>query len=710
MGTGWPQNQQDLRWPDAGEGDEQPGTRFAGQEHPSGPLPVGRARQPLRGRGRGRGRDAEPPAEPEGDADYDWIRYLGAAGPAQDPNPKLDARPTGSRGDGRQPPPPVTGPAAGRPAGPLPSRSPQVSPRSPERGSGSPRSGLARFGRPAGQPASPVPAAPAALGPAGPPSGPATTRPRVSGVRGPAADPAARPDSAWPDGDQRHDGWPDAPSRPHEMPRTGVVSRPAEGWADMPPGAAGPWGERPWPTGLRRPPVQPDRPRSGPAGPGPGPGAEGRSRSGFHLRGDPATEPAGFAETTRVPSAPGGRIPGRPGGPGGVADRTDWRPQPGDQEDAFEPERAGEAGARSEGPEQQGRRRGRAKRRDKASRKASQLQAQAVEAARPGAPAPVPDRAAGPGRAEISPRLASGARLSAPRGVQPGLSADAGPSTETRPTAALRPPALRPSTDLRTKIEPRRQGGPGPQAEPPATRGRLPIAAAQPESEPPIKADVRVRAEALQRAAVAPRSRPVARPRSSRRPQSSRQKRKRRGILRHPILIVLGVGCVAAAAVGADLVLTHGGRPHAISAPQRLGAYVQEPALAIGMGAATLRRDIVSHSNGEASHVVDAVYEDSTGTAAKNGPLIILFVGGNLSGSAASFINSLTHALPGAFVINPGSLRGQAACVQGPPGHLAECVWADNDTFGVVVSPILSATELGAALRLMRPLVEHVVK
>lgn len=157
-------------------------------------------------------------------------------------------------------------------------------------------------------------------------------------------------------------------------------------------------------------------------------------------------------------------------------------------------------------------------------------------------------------------------------------------------------------------------------------------------------------------------------------------------------------------------MLTHGGRPHAISAPRQLGAYVQEPALATGMGAATLRSEIVSHSNGEASHVVDAVYEDSTGTAAKNGPLIVLFVAGNLSGSAASFINSLTHALPGAFVINPGSLQGQAACVPGVSGHLAECAWADNDTFGVIASPTLSATELGAELRLMRPLVEHVLK
>jgi hypothetical protein len=157
-------------------------------------------------------------------------------------------------------------------------------------------------------------------------------------------------------------------------------------------------------------------------------------------------------------------------------------------------------------------------------------------------------------------------------------------------------------------------------------------------------------------------------------------------------------------------VMSGGGPPHAITTPQRLMNYVQEPGLAAGMGANALRNKIVTAGSGEASHVVDAVYEDSSGPAAKAGPLIILFVGGNLSGSASSFITSLTTALPGAFVINPGSLHGQAACLPGQSGHLTECAWADNDTFGVIASPVLSATALGNELREMRPLVEHVVK
>jgi hypothetical protein len=172
--------------------------------------------------------------------------------------------------------------------------------------------------------------------------------------------------------------------------------------------------------------------------------------------------------------------------------------------------------------------------------------------------------------------------------------------------------------------------------------------------------------------------------------------------------VVGGVGCVAAAGVVAVHVTSGSGPEHAISTPQTLGSYVVEPSLASGMGANALRSKILAAGDGEASHVVDAVYEDSTGPAAKNGPLIILFVGGNLSGSASSFINSLTTALPGAFVINAGSLHGQAACVPGL--HLTECAWADNDTFGVIASPVLSAEALGDELRVMRPMVEHEVK
>ena len=112
MATGWPRNQQDLRWPDSEDADTSPGGRSDrgqgdrgqgdrgragrdagfldgefGADHPSGPLPVSPAVQPReRGRlGRGKSRGGRGPASGDvADADYDWIRYIGEAGPAQE--------------------------------------------------------------------------------------------------------------------------------------------------------------------------------------------------------------------------------------------------------------------------------------------------------------------------------------------------------------------------------------------------------------------------------------------------------------------------------------------------------------------------------------------------------------------------------------------------------------------------------------------------
>ena len=153
------------------------------------------------------------------------------------------------------------------------------------------------------------------------------------------------------------------------------------------------------------------------------------------------------------------------------------------------------------------------------------------------------------------------------------------------------------------------------------------------------------------------------------------------------------------------------GTPHVVTAPGKLGGYAEDAKLAQGMGAAALKASIVAKSAGEASHVVDAVYEQTTGPGTANGPQIILFIGGNLSGTTAQlFIASFTGKLKGAEPTSAGSLGGAAACVPGIGGRPAECAWADDDTFGVIASPTLNAASLGTELRVMRPLVEHVAR
>ena len=206
-----------------------------------------------------------------------------------------------------------------------------------------------------------------------------------------------------------------------------------------------------------------------------------------------------------------------------------------------------------------------------------------------------------------------------------------------------------------------------------------------------------------------PGSAKSATPRTATRP--GRRPSRRR--FRHPVHLIIGGGVVVIVALVAVLVTNMMGGSavdHSISTPSRLNAYTLQPQLAQSMGAAALRADIVKKGNGEATNVKDAVYEISTGPAAKAGPLFVLFIGGNLSGSASSFISSFTGLLPGAFMTSPGSLGGQAACVPGYAGHPAECAWADNDTFGLFASPDLSVAALASELRDMRPLVEHVSK
>jgi hypothetical protein len=174
------------------------------------------------------------------------------------------------------------------------------------------------------------------------------------------------------------------------------------------------------------------------------------------------------------------------------------------------------------------------------------------------------------------------------------------------------------------------------------------------------------------------------------------------------VLALAGASAVMAGAVAVVLTRSGGGETHVLTTPDHLGAYAEQPKLAEQMHAAALRQQIVKESAGEAHNVIYAVYEDSTGPAASSGPQIILFIGGNLSGtSAGSFISTFTGKLQGATTTSAGPLGGEAACVPSVDGRVAECVWADNDTFGVVASQTLSAPSLAHELRQLRPMVEH---
>lgn len=173
---------------------------------------------------------------------------------------------------------------------------------------------------------------------------------------------------------------------------------------------------------------------------------------------------------------------------------------------------------------------------------------------------------------------------------------------------------------------------------------------------------------------------------------------------------ILVTGCAAVVAAIAIVVWMLLPPPnHVISIPVTVSGYVRQPTL-VNTTAVQLRAKIIAGARGEVKNVVAAVYERKSGPGTDAGPQVIDFIGGNLAGgtSASDLIGAYMAELNGAFTTNAGPLGGQAACAPGIHGGPAECAWADNDTFGVVVSATMNASGLAAQMREIRPLVEHV--
>jgi len=95
-------------------------------------------------------------------------------------------------------------------------------------------------------------------------------------------------------------------------------------------------------------------------------------------------------------------------------------------------------------------------------------------------------------------------------------------------------------------------------------------------------------------------------------------------------------------------------------------------------------------------------------------PQLLEVIGGRLpSTSPASSIVTLTHMYPSAHVVPAGPMGGSAACFEqtaGTADSVAVCAWFDNDSFGILASPTLSAASLANLMVQDRPLIELVKK
>src|SRR5487761_816144 len=193
---------------------------------------------------------------------------------------------------------------------------------------------------------------------------------------------------------------------------------------------------------------------------------------------------------------------------------------------------------------------------------------------------------------------------------------------------------------------------------------------------------------------------------------------RRRGRGYEPkMLLGLGAGAlmVVGAIVAAVRLLQSGpsGPAHTLVTPARLGASLRKPQLARQMGVAQLERNILAQSSGAVSHLVSAVYQDGSAVPGGPPPQVMLFIGGRLAGASASAsIATFSQHFSHVTHISAGKLGGEAACVPGQAstGGASVCAWFDNDTFGELVSPHMTAAALASELRAIRPSIERLAK
>ena len=192
--------------------------------------------------------------------------------------------------------------------------------------------------------------------------------------------------------------------------------------------------------------------------------------------------------------------------------------------------------------------------------------------------------------------------------------------------------------------------------------------------------------------------------------------RRRGGSNDHRLWFALGgVVVVAAAAITGIIKFefpSHSGPAHTLVTPATIGTYVRTQNLEKQTNVAQLRNEVIKMSSGQASNVVDAVYE-SGNSAAGNNEQIVMFIGGHLAhADASSSVASFNQRFPGAKQVGAGSLGGKASCVQEGAGgnSVAMCAWFDNDSFGELSSPTMNTQALSAEMRTMRPSLEQVSK
>jgi hypothetical protein len=193
-------------------------------------------------------------------------------------------------------------------------------------------------------------------------------------------------------------------------------------------------------------------------------------------------------------------------------------------------------------------------------------------------------------------------------------------------------------------------------------------------------------------------------------------KRRGRSGDRRQWMALGAIAVVAAGAIGGVLMKYvfsgPSGPAHEVVAPATVDGYTRSANLEKQLGVKSEAAKVAQASNGQASGVVSAVYQQGSISPGGNAQ-IFMFVGGKLSSADPSAsVANFEQTYKGATSVSAGSLGGEAACTE---THLngqsaSMCVWFDNDTFGTVVSPTMTTAKLAATMDTVRPSLELLAK
>jgi hypothetical protein len=179
----------------------------------------------------------------------------------------------------------------------------------------------------------------------------------------------------------------------------------------------------------------------------------------------------------------------------------------------------------------------------------------------------------------------------------------------------------------------------------------------------------------------------------------------------------LSIGVTGVVAAGVIAVILASGSPrggvvHTVEMPTALGPYKWAPDLEKEADLPALAASVAGTGGRQASSVRSRIYErPGPGGAA---PQVLEVIGGHLLGtSPASSAITFIRRYPGAHAVPAGPMGGSAACFEqaaGTADSVAMCVWSDNDSFGMLMSPTLNAASLADLMVQDRPLIELVKK